>query len=169
MMIRKTLLLAVFVLFPFAHAQAVELKTHTGDPKPPPLTLRDLSGKTHRLADYRGQVVLVNFWATWCPPCVHEMPSMQRLQENMRGRKFVILAVNMGESEEDVRAFMKKIGVNFPVLMDKDGEALRAWKVFAFPTSFVIGPSGDIRYSLFGAIDWDSPEVIEKIQALLRR
>jgi len=159
------LLLAVFAASP---TQARELKPYAGDPAPPPLTLPDLAGKTHRLEDYRGGVVLVNFWASWCPPCVHELPSMQRLSRELEGRPFTILAVDMAESEADVRRFLEeKVQVDFTVLMDRDGSALREWKVFAFPTSFVVGPDGQIRYALFGALDWDAPEVIAKITGLL--
>jgi thiol-disulfide isomerase/thioredoxin len=77
-------------------AHAAELKPWTGGP-PPPLTLKDLEGKTHRLADYKGKVVLINFWATWCAPCVQEMPSIQRLKDKLAGRPFVVLAVNLDE------------------------------------------------------------------------
>lgn len=147
-------------------AHARELQSYKGDPTPPPLKLQDLQGAWHDLDKLRGKVVLVNFWATWCPPCVHEIPSMQRLNARMRDKPFVILAVDMAEPEQDIRAFLKKIPVDFTILLDKDGKALQAWKVFAFPTSFVLGPDGQIRYALPGALEWDSPEVIEKIEGL---
>ncbi|WP_333843645.1 TlpA disulfide reductase family protein, partial [Pelomicrobium sp.] len=134
----------------------------------PPLALPDLSGRVHRLEDYRGQVVLVNFWATWCPPCRAEMPSMQRLQDKLAGRPFAILAVDMGETEAEVRDFLKEVPVRFPILLDKDGAALRAWKVRAFPTSFVVDTEGRVRYSLFGAKEWDDPDALEKIGVLLQ-
>lgn len=143
------------------------LQPYRGDAAPAPLALTDLAGKRHALADYRGQVVLINFWASWCPPCVHEMPSMQRLTAKLNGRPFTILAVNMGEDEKTIRAFLKKVKVTFPVLLDRDGAALKRWKVFVFPTSFLIGPDGAIRYALFGEFQWDDAEAVKVIEEML--
>ncbi len=135
----------------------------------PPLRLENLSKKIISLADYRGRVVLVNFWASWCPPCVHEMPSMQRLADGLSDKPFEILAVNMAESPVVIREFLQtRVNVDFPILLDRDGAALKRWQVFAFPTSFVIDKSGRIRFGLFGATEWDSPEIVQKIQQLLR-
>lgn len=120
------------------------------------------------LADYRGQVVLINFWASWCPPCVREMPSLQRLKERFSGRPFVILAVNMAEDEATVRAFLKeRVNVDFPILMDRNGAALKRWKVFAFPTSFVVGSDGQLRSGLVGEAEWDSDPIVRALQALI--
>ena len=143
------------------------LQTYRGDPLPAVLQLRDLDGQVVDLAQFRQRVVVVNFWASWCPPCVHEMPSMQRLKEKLAGRPFTILAVNMAESDQDVRAFLNKTQVDFPVLMDRDGAALKRWKVFVFPTSFVLDPQGRIRLGGVGELEWDSPEIIQKIMDLL--
>jgi len=143
------------LLPPLVHAKG-GLKPYTG-PDLPPFTLADLEGRSHRLSDYRGQVVLVNFWATWCPPCVEEMPSMQRLKERLADEPFVILAVNMAETEGDIQTFLHKVAVDFPLLMDREGEVVKAWRIFAFPTSFVLDPDGRIRYALYGALEWDAP------------
>ncbi len=146
-----------------------KLRPYKGNPVPPSLKLTDLDGKVHDLADYKGKVVLVNFWASWCPPCVKEMPSMQRLKEKMAGRPFVILAVNMAEPENEVRDFLAtKVKVDFPILMDRDGTALKAWKVFVFPTSFIVGLDGMIRYGLYGEFEWDTDEAIRVIEPLLK-
>ena len=96
------------------------------------------------------------------------MPSMQRLQDKLAGQPFTILAVDMGESEHQVKEFLKEVPVSFTILMDKDGTALRAWKVRAFPTSFVVDAEGRIRYSLFGAKEWDDPDALEKVGALVK-
>ena len=138
-----------------------------GDPVPPPLRLAGLDGRGHDLAQLRGRVVLVNFWASWCPPCVREMPSMQRLQDKLADRPFTILAINMAESDQDVRAFLARMKVDFPVLLDADGAVLKRWKVFVFPTSFVLDAQGRIRLGVFGEVEWDSPEVMEKLVGLL--
>jgi len=145
------------------------LSAYTADAKPPTLKLTDMHGTVTDLKSFRNKVVLINFWASWCPPCVHEMPSMQRLKEKMHGKPFVILAVNMAEDKATVQEFLStKVKVDFPVLFDFDGQALQAWKVYAFPTSFVVGKNGLIHYALFGSIEWDEPQIVEKLVALTR-
>lgn len=143
------------------------LQPYRGNPAPPSMQLAGLDGGRYDVSKLRGRVVLVNFWASWCPPCVREMPSMQRLKEKMAGRPFTILAVNMAESNAEVRAFIDKIKIDFAVLMDRDGAMLKRWKVIVFPTSFVIDPAGRIRYAVLGELEWDSPEVLEKLTELL--
>ncbi len=144
------------------------LAVYKGNPQPPALRLPSLQGKLLDLADFKGRVVLVNFWATWCPPCVHEMPSMQRLADYFTGKPFAILGVNMAEDKATVSKFLQqRVHVNFPIVLDRDGKALKAWRVFAFPTSYVVDKHGRIRYALFGGIDWDSDEVKHKLGKLL--
>jgi len=144
------------------------LRPYKGSPQPPLLDLPDLDNHQHNLADYRGQVVLVNFWASWCPPCVHEMPSMQNLQNHFAGQPFTILAVNMAEEPKAIKRFLRDdVKVNFTILQDADGSTLNRWKVFAYPTSYLIGRDGTIKYALFGAIDWDTPDVISIVNKLL--
>jgi peroxiredoxin len=143
------------------------LVEHRGDPRPPPLALRDRAGQPRDLAALRNEVVLVNFWASWCPPCVHEMPSMQQLQNQFRDRPFTILAVNMAEPGATVDAFMRRHRLDFTVLMDRDGAALKQWKVMAFPTSFVIDKAGRLRYGVFGAVDWMETETLHALTQLV--
>jgi thiol-disulfide isomerase/thioredoxin len=136
-------------------------------PEAPPLRLPALEGDLLDLSDYRGQVVLINFWASWCPPCVHEMPSMQRLEDRLRDQGFRILAVNLGESEDTVRAFLQIIGTGFTILLDPGKESLNDWRAMAYPSSYVVDRAGRLRYSLFGAIEWNEADVVAQISALL--
>ena len=149
------------------HTALRGLQTYRGNPLPPDMQLADLDGSRYDLSKLRERVILVNFWASWCPPCVREMPSMQRLKEKMADRPFTILAVNMAESNAEVRAFIDKTRIDFPVLMDRDGAMLKRWKVIVFPTSFVIDPAGRIRYAVLGELEWDSPEALQKLTELL--
>lgn len=145
------------------------LTEYTADPNPPALILPDLAGQSVDLQALRGEVLLVNFWASWCPPCVHEMPSMARLVDHFEGQSFRILAVNMAEDPATIRQFTKqKVRVNYPILLDRDGRALRDWRVFAFPTSYVIDRKGQIRYAVFGSIEWDGAEIIHKLEKLIK-
>lgn len=138
----------------------------TGFPTPA-LNLEDLSGQRHTLDDYRGEVVLVNFWATWCPPCLIEMPSMQRLQEKLAGRPFRILAVNVKESEGTIWKFHKLIKAKFPLLLDRDGQASEDWQVVVYPSSYLVDTRGQIRYQVTGMRKWDDPEIVQTIEKLL--
>lgn len=133
----------------------------------PALELPALAGGTLNIEQMRGKVLLVNFWAVWCPPCRKEMPSMARLSEKLAGKPFTILGVNVGETPEEIRAFLKQVPVNFPIILDGEGQNLKAWQVFAFPTSYVVDRKGRIRLGLFGSIEWDSPETLAKLEALL--
>jgi peroxiredoxin len=147
-------------------AGAQELRPWTAG-STPELELQDAAGALHRLADYRGSVVLVNFWATWCEPCREEMPSMERLRAALQGKRFVVLAVNVGEGARTARAFGEKMALGFPLLLDRDTKSARAWGARVLPASFVVGPGGDIRYSYLGAIDWNRDDVREAIEGLL--
>jgi thiol-disulfide isomerase/thioredoxin len=134
----------------------------------PALTLNDLSGRAHAIADYRGRVVLVNFWATWCEPCRAEMVSMQRLQERLAGRPFTVLLVNYGEARMRVGEFVKREALGFSVLLDPNQDASRAWRVRVLPSSFLVDAEGRVRYTVIGEMDWASQESVETVQTLLR-
>jgi thiol-disulfide isomerase/thioredoxin len=123
----------------------------------------------HSLTAYHGQVVLINFWASWCEPCREEMPALQQLQEHMGKERLVVLAVNYGESSEKVQAFVHQMSLDFPVLLDRHTETAKIWRVRVLPTSFILGPDGQIHYSAVGALDWGDRQIVKQITALLIR
>lgn len=145
-----------------------KLSAYRGSPTPPELVLFDLNDKRVDLKQLKGKVVLVNFWASWCPPCVHEMPSMEGLKNRFFAKDFAILGVNMAEDKKTVEKFLNsKVSISFPILFDTKGAALKQWRVFAFPTSYVIDKAGNIRYALFGGVDWETDDIIKKITQLI--
>jgi peroxiredoxin len=146
-------------------AHADDLNT-AGQPAPP-LKLKDLQGQPVDLAALRGKVVLVSFWAKWCPPCREELPTLINLYQQLSGENFTIVSVEVGGKADVVRDFVDQEGINFPVLHDTDGHAVRTWSVYAYPTNFLIGPDGRIRYAHFGARDWNSPASMAMIRKLM--
>lgn len=147
-------------------ALAVDFRLWTGAPTPP-LELTDLEGRAHRLSDYRGSVVLVNYWATWCAPCRDEMPSIQELRQKLAGRRFVVLAVNLDEPESRIRQFLAKMKLDFVFLLDPGKKSARAWNARILPASFIIGPDGRIRYTVVGEINWANEHIVARISELL--
>ncbi len=119
----------------------------------PDLQLTDLEGRPVSLADYRGQVVLLNNWATWCPPCKAEMPTLQAYYEAHQGQGFVLIAVEAGEPADEVRAFVQQYGLTFPVWLDPQNLSLTRFRTDALPSSFVIDRSGRVRLAWTGAIE----------------
>jgi len=119
----------------------------------PPLELTDTTGAKHRLSDYRGKAVLVNFWATWCEPCREELPSLERLRASLASKPFAVLAVQMGGSPRTARDVAKDLGLRFPVLLDGDSSVTKAWDVSVLPTSFLIAPDGSVATKHVGEVD----------------
>jgi cytochrome c biogenesis protein CcmG/thiol:disulfide interchange protein DsbE len=143
----------------------------------PAFQLEKLDGPMVALSDYRGSVVLVNIWATWCAPCREEMPSMQRLYDDFEGRPFEILAVSVdapmgqrgpdGRLGGDIRRFVDEFGLTFPILHDPSGEIQRDYQTTGVPESFLVGPDGVIYRKIAGATQWDSSSYREQIERLL--
>src|SRR5688500_13036234 len=157
------LLLAIALAAP---AAAQPLKPSSG--AAPALKLADLEGRRHDLAAYRGKVVLINFWATWCEPCRDEMPSIERLRASLEGRPFVVLAVNLAEPPSRIRGFLEKVPVRFTVLLDADTKTAKAWQAKLLPATYIVGPDGAIRYQHLGELDWSKPAVRAAIMALIQ-
>jgi thiol-disulfide isomerase/thioredoxin len=152
---------------PPPRARVDGLRERPGHPTAPAFALTDARGRPHALADTEGIVTLVNFWASWCPPCVEEIPSMNRLAAHYDPTDFQIVSINFRESAATIQAFMARVDVDFPVLIDADGEVARAWRVFAFPSSFLVDRAGRVRWSVNSAIPWDEPAVLALIDALV--
>ena len=129
--------------------------------------LKDLEGRPHRLTDFHGKVVLVNFWASWCGPCITEIPSLRHLKEQMAGRPFEVLAVNYMEGKFKVHKFTGMVEMPFTILLDPDGATFKAWGAQVLPTSFLLDTDGRVRYWVQGPIEWTSPEVIKAVEGLL--
>ncbi len=159
-------LLGLLLALAVCAVSAQELRPWSGGATPP-LALQDLEGRPHRLEDYRGKVVLINFWATWCEPCREEMPSMNKLRASLAGGSFEVLAINLAEPETRIRRFMEQVPMEFPVLLDRDTSAAKAWRARILPASFIVGPDGRIRYSVLGGIDWTQERVRKAILEML--
>ena len=135
----------------------------------PALVLKDLDGQPHDLAKLKGKVVLINFWATWCPPCRREMPSMERLSNALEGEPFVVLAVDVGEDRDTIEAFTSQLDTTptFPILLDTDSRTLQAWKVAGLPSTFIVDRQGRVVASAIGGREFDHPELVQAIRKLL--
>jgi thiol-disulfide isomerase/thioredoxin len=133
------------------------------------LALTDASGARHDLADYKGKVVLINFWATWCEPCREELPGIERLAQSLAGKPFVVLAVQTAGSARSAQDTAGELHLHFAMLPDRDSSVTKAWNVTLLPTSFLVGPDGAIAYRHAGELDWSSPKARRRVQALLPR
>ncbi|MFP4610778.1 MAG: TlpA family protein disulfide reductase [Thiohalophilus sp.] len=164
-----TALFALSLLFTTA-VQAAQRPHLIEDPKPAPaFTLKDMDGETHDLKDYRGHVVVVNFWATWCPPCREEMPSMERAWEQLQEHDIAMLAINVGEDEDTIFTFTADYPVSFPILQDRDSAVINEWPVKGLPTTFVLDKQGRIVSRVIGGREWDAPELIDMLIELQNR
>ena len=148
---------------------------HTLNPLPEPreapdFTLQDMDENSVSLADFKGKVILLNFWATWCPPCRREMPSMERVYQNLMDEGFVVVAINEWEDPDHVFAYTGQLSVNptFPVVFDRDSKVAEAYRVKGLPTTYLIDPQGKIRYQAIGGREFDHPEVEALIRSLMQ-
>ena len=138
-------------------------------PAAPAFHLTDLNGRAWTVDDLRQHVVLLNFWATWCPPCVEELPALMRLRARMPQADFTIVSIDVGEDQATIERFLHDHGIalGYPVLVDSEGDTVKRWHITGFPTTFITDRRGRLRYGLIGAINWDSDEVVALIEQLL--
>jgi thiol-disulfide isomerase/thioredoxin len=173
----NSLLLSVCVIFLLAgcseqtseqpQAGAATVGTAKGQ-EAPGFTLTNMQGQNVSLADLKGKVVILNFWATWCPPCREEMPSMEMLYRKYKDQGLVILAVNVEkDGQKLVQSFLQRTPYTFPILLDGDAAVQNSYQVFRFPETLIIDRNGKVVERVVGAIDWTSDQAVQLINFLL--
>jgi len=163
-------LAAVGALFFFGQNSGQRVRIIQEGDRAPEFQLPSLDGRTVNLSSYRGKVVMVHFWATWCPPCVEEIPTLERLYRAYFGRGLEILAVSVDEGGAGaVGQFMQKNRFALPVLLNSDQSVSRAYGTFKFPETYLVDREGVVRRKIIGAADWMSPAAQEIIQALIAK
>jgi peroxiredoxin len=136
----------------------------------PDFELPDLDGKTMRLSDFRGKVVFLNFWATWCKPCKEEMPSMEVLYKHFAGKDFVIVAVSIDRvtTKKDIPPFVKGLNLTFPIFVDSWGHTDKRYKLMGVPETYIIDQQGILREKVIGPRDWTQLDNLRVINELLK-
>lgn len=147
-------------------AQGGGMTPVAGTPAAPLLALPDVDGKPVDLAAYRGRLVLVNFWATWCPPCRREFPSLARVQKRFKATELAVLAVNVGEEAETIFSFAGASEVS--ILLDRDSSAMRRWPVKGLPTTFIVDKRGRLALRAVGGREFDDAAIVAQLRSLLR-
>ena len=165
-------LLVMMVFFPLASKAQLQggLEVAYGSPPAAPLVLESLDGNTtYDLAALRGQVVVINFWATWCIPCIEEMPAMARMWELLSADGLELLGVNAGEKEARIESFLDTLEtpIPFPLMIDKTAEVFKSWNVVGLPMTFVVDKQGRLRYTANGARAMDSEHILDLLRNLL--
>jgi thiol-disulfide isomerase/thioredoxin len=125
-----------------------------------------LAGEQRSLEQFEGKVLLINFWASWCTPCIKEMPSIKRLAEAMQEKPFAVIGVNVAEPVLRVRTAARRLRLDFPVLLDKDSTVFKDWGANVLPTAYVLDRSGRVRYIGRGPLEWDRIDIIDLLGEL---
>lgn len=158
-------------LQPFVKGEVANFTLHE-TPKPlPDISFVGGDGKIHKLSDFRGKALLLNFWATWCAPCVREMPSLDRLQTRLGGEDFLVLAIGQDRKGiEKIKAFLKQVGApNLAAYNDRSNKSARKFGVFGLPSTLLIDRKGREIGRLIGPAEWDSPDAVALIEAVISR
>jgi cytochrome c biogenesis protein CcmG/thiol:disulfide interchange protein DsbE len=150
-----------------AQLASLDLRPYGRATAPPDFSLRTLEGRTLSLAGMRGQVVLVNFWATWCRECRVEMPTLETLHRRFVARGLSVVGINSREAPARVASSLRELALTFPVLLDGDGSVTRRYGVIGLPTTFLIGRDGGAVALAVGPREWASPAAVAIVEALL--
>lgn len=160
-------LLSLLLLVSFVSSQATAQSLSPVPNIPAPaFELPDIDDNIHKLSDYRGKPLIVNFWATWCPPCRKEMPSMERAWKIIESQGIEMVAINVGEDFDAVFGFTGEIDMSFPLLIDPSGKEPQRWPIRGLPTTYVINPKGEIVYQAIGGREWDDEALLNQVRAL---
>lgn len=158
----------IFLLLASLTANAGRLMEKMADNEAPDFTLMSAGGADISLTDYRGKFVLINFWATWCPPCVKEMPALNGLHNKLKaGGGLQVVGVHVGPGLATVKQFLRDRPVDFDIVIDKN-MALAGWPVAGLPTTFLVSPTGKLIYKAVGERVWDSAEMIEFLTGVIK-
>jgi peroxiredoxin len=164
---KKTILLLTGCLTLTGLVQAQQINREYDPPFPAPaFSLMDLNEAVHTLDDYKGKPLIVNFWATWCPPCREEMPSMERAWQQIEPEGIAMIGINVGEDFDTVFGFTAEIDVSFPLLLDTDTQVTGAWPIVGLPTTYVLNPEGELVYRFIGAREWDDKALLDAVRDL---
>lgn len=135
----------------------------------PEFAQRDINGRYVSITSLRGKVIVLNFWATWCPPCKKEIPGLDRLYGDYRSQGLEVVAVSTDSSERGIKEFLKETPLSYRILRDGDGKISRLYGVYSLPTTFIVDRSGIVIKHFIGEQDWDSPQTRATIESLLKR
>jgi thiol-disulfide isomerase/thioredoxin len=169
-MAKKKFIMTVFMLLLSiaaftVHSSGLMLPV-PGEPKAKNFTLMSANGGEISLQDYRGNFVLVNFWATWCPPCIKEMPALNSLHNKLKSKNFRVVGVHVGPALATVKQYLKDRPVDFDIVIDKN-MSLSSWEVAGLPTTFLVNPAGEIIYRATGERVWDSNEMVGFLEKIM--
>ncbi len=165
--ILKATIIFVYLSLPLiGYAQSGTLHSVEGSPVAPDFSLFDSDEKLHKLSDYRGKVVIINFWATWCPPCRFELPSMEKAYQMLKKQDVILLAINVGEDVDTIFNFTADYPVTFPLLLDQDASITKKYPVIGLPTSYIIDITGRIKYQVIGTREWTDKKLLNNILKL---
>ena len=160
----------VLLLWSFAFAEpAIDLIELKHKPPAPEFVLPDMQNKNHRLSDYIGEPVIVTFWATWCPPCIKELPSFNRASAKLKDDGIKLLGININEDIQTIESFELQYPIDFTVLRDETSGQLEVWNMTGLPTTFILDADGRVVYQAMGEREWDNDIIINKVRALKRK
>jgi len=167
---KKLSLLILLCCLPFFFSACGQgPKVATVGERAPDFTLVDLKGKTWTLSELKGQVVFVNFWATWCPPCIEEMPSMQKLYTMLPQDKFKMLAILNNDNPAIASSFATKFGITIPILNDRDNKVGPEYGLTGVPETFIVDKQGVVREKFIGPARWDSPMSVQMLMKYINQ